>query len=248
MNFRDEDVIKVLESIGLSKNEVIIYLDLVRMGKSSAMDLSKRTRIHRSNIYDTLEKLIEKGIVLYITKENSKLFYPLNPKDLFGYIKQKEFDLKKIIPKIEEMHNKPYEDRKVTISEGLPAIRGILSKILELKKPIFEYGIPKNKPDILGGFLINFHKQRVKKKISIQLIYNMGTDKRIRELNKFDHTEARYLPSQYNSKVSTMICGNKTIFIFWEEPVSTIVVESESLADSYKNYFKLLWDDAKLTY
>jgi len=221
MNIREEDAVKVLESIGLSKNEVIIYLDLVRMGKSSAMSLSKRTKIHRSNIYDTLEKLIEKGIVFYSTKENSKLFYPLNPKDLLGYVKQKEFDLKKIIPKIEEIHNKPYEDRRVTISEGIPAIKSIFSKILRLKKPIFEFGVPKNKPDILGGFLINFHKQRVKRKIPIQLIYNMGTDKIIKELNRFNHTEARYLPSLYNSNVSTIICANKTIFIFWEEPIST---------------------------
>tara|TARA_Y100000296_G_scaffold84834_1_gene119224 strand:+ start:10164 stop:10352 length:189 start_codon:yes stop_codon:yes gene_type:complete len=59
----ENKVIGVLESIGFSKNEISIYLDLIRIGKSFAGDISKRTEIHRSNTYDILEKLLEKGIV-----------------------------------------------------------------------------------------------------------------------------------------------------------------------------------------
>ena len=32
---REDDIISVLESIGLNKNESIVYIDLIRTGKSS---------------------------------------------------------------------------------------------------------------------------------------------------------------------------------------------------------------------
>ena len=40
---REDDISDVLESIGLNKNEVIVYLDLIRVGKSSVTGDMKRT-------------------------------------------------------------------------------------------------------------------------------------------------------------------------------------------------------------
>ena len=37
----EDKVIDVLESIGLNKNEILVYLDLIRIGKSSAGNISK---------------------------------------------------------------------------------------------------------------------------------------------------------------------------------------------------------------
>ena len=100
----NEEIILSLESIGLSKNEVIVYLDLLGVGKSSAGDISKRVDIHRSNVYDTVEKLIKKGIITQTFEENRKVFYPISPKKLLDYFKQKEYDLetnKEILPRLD---------------------------------------------------------------------------------------------------------------------------------------------------
>ena len=241
----NEEVIRVLESIGLNKNEIIIYLDLIEVGESSAGDISKRTKIHRSNVYDTIKKLIEKGIVRELIKDNRRVFFPIAPKDILNYFKQKEYDLQKIIPEIEKIHSKPEEKNKVMVFEGIQAIRAAIDGLLELNKPIFTYGIPKEVLDILGGFIHDFHKRRIAKKIPIRHIYNRDASKRIKEQKQMKYTEARYLPYLYDTKIDTTICGNKVILWMWEPPFTVITIENEPIAKTYQSYFEILWRKAK---
>lgn len=244
----ESKITEVLESVGLHKNEILIYIDLIKVGSSSAHDIATRTKIHRPNVYDTLEKLSKKGIVTQSIENNKKIFYPVPPKSLMSYLKQREYDLQNIIPEMEKIHSKPKEERRVTMSEGIRAIRNILDSFLETNEPIYVYGIPKTAIEDLGGFIEDFHKRRVEKKILMKHIYNKNAYKRIKELNSLEHTEARYLPSLYDTTITTNICGNKVVLIFWEDPICAIIIENQSIANSYKRYFDIIWEEAKLNF
>ncbi|HDK42607.1 MAG TPA: hypothetical protein ENG87_04455, partial [Candidatus Pacearchaeota archaeon] len=237
---RKDDISEVLESIGLSKNEVIVYLDLIRVGKSSVIDISKRTGLYRSNTYDILEKLLKKGFVDQSIENEKKFFYPIDPNDLLDYIKHKEQELKEIIPEIEKIQNKPQEERKVTLSEGVNSVKNIIMNQLECQEPIYVYGSSKEPVQVLGeAFLNEFHKERTKKKIFLKRLHSIGSIKRARELNALEYTEARYLPLS-SLKISINVCGRKVIIIVWDMPVSAIVIESSAIAESYRNNFELL--------
>ena len=82
-------IFQVFESIGLMKNETIVYLDLIKTGgNSSAHDVANRTKIHRSNVYDILSKLAKKGIVTQSIENNVKKFYPVSPQNILDYFNQ----------------------------------------------------------------------------------------------------------------------------------------------------------------
>ncbi len=242
----EEKIFEILESVGLHKNEIIVYLDLIGIGKSSAHEISHRTKIHRPNVYDILNKLIKKGIVTQSIENNVKMFYPVSPQNLLNYLKQKEFELKKIIPEIEKIHSHPPEKRTVTMSEGIKAFRMILDSLLEKDKPIYVYGIPKGVSEVIGGFIGDFHERRIKKEILMKHIYNKNAQERIKYLNQLECTEARYFPFDYNSTISTLICGNVVLLIFWEDSMFTIMIENKSISEAYKKYFDILWEGAKL--
>ena len=57
------DVRPTLERIGLSPNEVKIYLTLLRLGASKAGKIAKEAQVDRSATYDSLKRLLEKGII-----------------------------------------------------------------------------------------------------------------------------------------------------------------------------------------
>lgn len=238
----------VLESIGMNKNEILIYLDLIKTGDSSAHDISKRTKIHRPNVYDTLDKMIKKGIVTSSIEENRKIFYPIEPKNLLEYLKQKEYDLEEILPKMEEMHNKPIEKRKVIMSEGIRSFRVMLKNQLEKNQDIFVYGVPKEAAERIGGSINEFHEARINKKINMYHIYNKNAERRIRQLNNMEYTEARFLPSIFNTDIMTLICGDAVLLTFWDDPTFTINIENQSVADTYKKYFEILWNEAKISF
>ena len=66
--------IEPLRQLGLTENEIKIYLDLLRSGTSTAYDIGKRTSIYRVHVYDKLEQLMDKGLVTHIYQGAKKYF------------------------------------------------------------------------------------------------------------------------------------------------------------------------------
>jgi sugar-specific transcriptional regulator TrmB len=241
-----EKVTNVLESLGFSKNEIIVYLELIREGKASALDISKKTKIHRSNVYDILEKLFEKGIVDEATENEKKIFYPINPEDLLDYLKQKELELENILPEIEKIQNFPEEERKISVSEGMNSVKNILTHLLDFKEPLDMIGyLPEDKP-LLEAFLNQFHRLRMKKKISLRAIFSSENMKKIKELSSFDFSQARYLPEN-NQDVCEIICGNRIVLIVWEAPTEAIIIQSNPISQFYKDKFEILWKKSQFS-
>ena len=85
---------KVLEEIGLSKNEAKVYLSLVYLGCTTAGKIAKHSKVPRPNVYDALERLQEKGLVSYVMKDDKKHFEASDPNALMNILKEKESKLK----------------------------------------------------------------------------------------------------------------------------------------------------------
>ena len=67
---------------GLTENEAEVYLLLLQEDSSLASALASDTKISRPHVYDSLNKLIEKGLASYVIKNNRKYFRSANPKEL----------------------------------------------------------------------------------------------------------------------------------------------------------------------
>jgi len=77
-------------------------------------------------------------------------------------------------------------------------------------------------------------------------IYNSDAKERIKYLNSLNHTEARVLPGvKYDSFTTTFVCGDKVIMVFWEEEPMVLEIEDGNLAESYRQYFNIIWKKAK---
>ena len=61
---------ELLAEFGLTRNEIRVYLTLLKMGSALAGEITEKTGIHRRNIYDSLERLQEKGLVSFVIINN----------------------------------------------------------------------------------------------------------------------------------------------------------------------------------
>ena len=235
-----EDILKTLESLGFSKNEAKIYVTLLDIGPATATDISQRSKLHRPNVYDSLTSLSEKGLVSFTVENNTKLFKAANPEKLMQLVKQKEIDLKKILPRLDlQVHLAKKKENFAEIHQGLKAFRLYLFSLLENDSPIYSFGIPTIVPKILSSFIEIFHAERAKKKKLFVHIYNENAKDRIKHLNTLPYTEAFYLPEKFNSPVTTLVCVPEVWIIRWE-PLTFIRIIDESLAKTYENYCKHL--------
>ena len=237
---------KILEEIGLNRNEVKVYLSLLNLGKATVSPIAKESKIHRANVYESLKKLLlEKGLITEINKENTKICMANNPKTLLNIVKEKELSLQQIMPQLIMRKNLSNKTTTTEVIEGITSFIGLLHNLIEYKEDILAFGIPKKAPEMMKYSINQFHNKRIEQKINMYHIYNENAKKRIKILNKMPKTMAKYLPAEFNSNVTTVVCGSEVIFVSWEEPVSSVRINSPSFAKAYRNYFSLLWKTAK---
>jgi len=235
----------ILLELGFSKNESKVYFSLLKKGLSTVNEISSDTSIHRTNIYDCIERLIEKGLVSYIYKERKKYYQASNPNKLKDIIEEKEEKLSKLLPEMLKFKHSTPKEELAEIHRGIKAVRMNLYDFLRKKKPILVYGIPKKALTIMEDFILLYHKRRIKGKIVMKHLYDEDATKRIKQLNKMPYTYAKYIPKLKNSPVSTNVCGDEILFILWSEVPYIIKIKNKEIANSYKKYFDLLWKIGK---
>lgn len=237
---------KILEEVGLSKNETKVFLTLLELGSTTAGKVAEKSGVHRTNVYDAIERLIEKGLVAHVVKGKTKLFEATDPKILINMQREKENKLQSIMPQLLLSQQLAKGKSEAHIYEGIVAVRNILNHFLELGQTRYAYGAPKLASEMIGKyFLENYHRRRVKQKIGLEMIYNSDAKERMHLLNKLPYTESRYLEPQYDSPVTTCICDGEVIMILYQKNPLVIQIKNMDIAKAYKRYFDLMWKLAK---
>jgi len=240
-----EIIHNILIDIGLSSNEVKIYVALLELGGANVTQISIKSKVHRTNVYDSLQKLAEKGIVSQVMQENIKFFEATDPKNFITLLREKEMRLSSVLPQLSLLKNSVEERGDVVMYKGIKAFRNFLGSLLDFKETILMIGIPKNAVEIIGPWINLFHKERIRKKIEIKHLYNENAKERIRYLNSLDYTKARYLPKAFDSPSTTNICGDTISMVIWGKEIKIIIIRNRGIADAYKRYFDVLWRRAK---
>ena len=102
-----------LKGFGLTKNEIKIYLTLLKLGTTNPSEIAKKTGFSRSYVYDALERLLEKEMVSTLLKNNKKNYSATSPKRLEELAKQRLQKIQDILPKLEDLQKSSKEEIKV---------------------------------------------------------------------------------------------------------------------------------------
>lgn len=242
---------KILKEIGLTDAEIKVFIELSKLDSAMASEIAGKVGIYRTNVYDILESLIEKGLVSYIIKANRKHFIASKPQKLLGYLKEKkekikeqEKQIQELIPILLKLKQPKQEELKAEIYRGKEGLKTLLDDMLTERKTIYYLGYSAVSQQIIPYFFIHWHKRRIKMKIKRKII----TKEQMKnsEAVKMQLTEVKFLPDSYNLPISTMIYGNKLwVLIPSDNDHISLLIESKKLSQSFLNYFEYLWKLAK---
>lgn len=230
---------KMLEQAGLTKSEAKVYLALLELGSSLAGLITRKTGLHRRSVYDTIERLIQKGLVSYIKKNNRKYFEAANPERLLEILREKEENIKQAMPELESKFNFIKEKTETVFYRGKQALKTVFDDQIKEGKEILIFGAASNADQIVKYYFSKYDKQRIKNKIRVKAIFNQKLAKKI------PLSEIKYLPKEYSSHTATNIYGNKVAIILWSDEPFAILINQKEIADSYRSYFELMWKLAK---
>jgi sugar-specific transcriptional regulator TrmB len=247
--------LKILEKIGLTGNEIKIYLALLELGSVKAGEIIKKTKLHRSRVYDNLDRLIEKGIVSYVIKANRRYFEATPPENLISFMEKKEDEIKedkekvkKMIPELDALRILSKAEQDVTLFKGYKGIQSALGYLLKAKEIFSLGGYSEDAEGLkycLKFMLPRIHAERIKRKIPIKFVFPKGSKKRADELKKLSYTKVRLLDDKFASLTGIQIFDENVLIILWSINPIAILIKSKEIADSYKQYFDYLWNQSK---
>ncbi len=120
-----------LRFLGLSDEEIKIYLLLLKFGTSSVAQISRQTGIGRVNCYHHIEKLQHKGCITASQKSKIKQFSAENPKVFLNQQIERLNVARELVPQLTAMATTSGSRPKVQIFEGRSGIRNIFESMTE---------------------------------------------------------------------------------------------------------------------
>lgn len=229
-----------LMGAGLTLCEAKIYVALVELGKAQAGALSRKTGIHRRNVYDALERMIKKGQVSFIRENNKRLYMALDPQNVLNSIDAKKDAFLEVLPLLEAKFNEVKNKQETQFYKGLEGVRFIFEDQLQSKKEILVLGPADYAKKALSYYVGRYTTKRVAKQIKLKIIYTGGQKGKTAPF-----ALVRTLPKQYDSPVSLNIYDDKVAIIVWGIEPAAILINNKNIMDAFRNYFNLLWGIAK---
>jgi sugar-specific transcriptional regulator TrmB len=235
----------ILEEIGLTNNEAKTYIELSRAGSITAGNLSKRVNMHRSRMYEALNRLIKLGLVHFVEINKITHYEARPPEKLLEIIKDRENRLEKIIPELKSIQKEPQIIQKIHAYQGIKGIKNLLTETLETKE-YSVFGAPQSSLKILGQTYWKNYNQKIKdKKIKTRMIFDESLKEWSKEIIKINHGEIRFLDKHFENMTETFVYEDKVIIITWTIEPLAVKITDQTIAKSYKQFFEILWKQAK---
>lgn len=236
------ETVSCLNSLGLTEYKAKAVLALIEKGSLEAPEISRHADIPKTRVYDVLEKLEEKGLVIglhgrpkkYQSIESDKLIEKLieEKRTEFESIKENSIKLKESL----SFKGKNEEKELVHRVKGLTDFDRILAmEILKAKKSVLGFTEIKEKRNFLDEAL----GKATKNKVKVQLIAN---DK---EINKIFNSKISSKNSNHSLN-AFVIDGKKIVlgldnFKDKKSRYHFAILHNKSLAEALSNHFQEKW-------
>ncbi|MBT3297609.1 TrmB family transcriptional regulator [archaeon] len=233
-----------LKELGLTKNEAKIYSTLLEYGILNPTKLAEKTGLHRSYIYDTLERLLEKGIVNTILIAKKKNYQAVDPKILKESYELKLKKINDILPQLYGLFQANSNETNVELHKGKHVYRTMIKDLISnLKKDttIYLLGVNEEILETVEPIYLKQYLNIIKDKKVIEKIIISKGNKKLKE----KYLEYKELDNKYIGDTTTIIYQDKVFLFILGHPYYLITIKNKSVANTYLKQFELLWKFAK---
>ena len=211
-----------------------------------------RCGVYRPYVYDTLRKLIDRGLVSSVKKSGKKYFIASHPKQFYSLLDSRMDSLKNAMPELEKMYKDRGQNYTIEVFEGKEGLRAIYEQGFAeaLAGRIKEYYAISITPksNVLLKYYIPYLLRKIKK-------FDLAKGVDIRTLANYDLKDkpfyikdflgekvVRYLPKELKMEAQFMVAGDKFILSSAHDRKFFIRIQNQAIADSFKRIFRLMWD------
>lgn len=242
---KDLDLLKKLESLGLSRKEASVYLALLPRAGVGSSKLIASTGLHGQVVYDALARLEELGLAKHAIERGRKKFSAAPPLRLLSLAEEKKLvaqsTARELLARYQGAHEQDFE-----VFQGESAFIAHEFETLE--------SVPNGSCiDVLGGagdryFEIlgteadAYEEIRAKKEISVRYIGSEDQRVVLEFLSKSrKFFEYRIFTGLSTGKVNTNTYPGFVTLNIFGDPILSFTITNKAVAEGYREFFESLW-------
>jgi len=239
-----------LKTLGLTEEEIIIYVSALEQGSTTVLELARTTKIPRTTVYLLIDSLTEKGLFQLTAEGKKKLYVPTSPEELIILAKTKHeqldqtiTSLKDELPQLQALYNLTHQKPKIRYYEGVEEVKKIYEDTLSAEK-IYVHCMSQHAIPIIGEYLEKYFVRVIRKMIHTkEIVSDSEVDKKYQKEYATSRNQIICIPKQYITNTDYMIYGTAVAFITYkdQEPIGVVICDPE-IAQFEKIRFMMIWE------
>ena len=263
-----EEMIANLVDLGLSQLEASVYINLLSNKSLTATEVSRLTGINRTQTYDVIPKLIQRGICTEI-RGSVKRYCAVEPEKVLSSL-EKELDKKKAVIKelsgnLTEMYSKNSgSNNPLDFLQVLSSRNSIISKIevleagaqkhvLAFNKPPYAMNIGKSNVSKISAEIRNPEQMSIERGVKFRSLYEIEPTDLDGFIKKVIHFEkmgeevriSKHLPFKmfvFDEQTIMLALQNKADLSL---SFTTMTFEHSDFAEAMAGIFEIYWKKSK---
>lgn len=247
----DKNLLRDLESLGLSAKEAAVYCALIERGDpTGTTKLIRATELYGQYVYDALAGLEAKGLAKHAIIRGRKKFSANAPSRIVHLAEEKRAIAERTADRLALLARFPAPPQSFEVYEGDAAFTRRLFDALrevpeggEILVVSTRWGdlFTESRPD----FFYDYEAARGSRKVRVRFIVNEGlrevVERAQRERFGVDY---RVLP-EHQSVSGIYVYPESVEFCMFGDPVLSFSFRSRAVAEGYRNFFETLWSLGK---
>lgn len=243
---------ELLQEIGLSPNEAKIYETLLNIGVAGVGDIATKANIHRRNVYDALQRLVQKGLVFTTFQKNENRYSAVDPNKLMELVREKEIHLANAIPDLQKLYQNEPPHNAAYIYKGIEGYKNYRRDLLRVAKECYFLGAKglwlsaQIDDQFRKRFVFPAQKEGMFKQ---KVLFDPRIPKQLPQAMKdVQKNSYKVLPDKYATPGVVDIFGDYVVTFTsvgigqLDDDVTLFVMRNQELANSYRTWFNFIWD------
>jgi len=235
----------IVWALGLSEQEVAVYLATLELGQANIQEISRKSGVKRTSIYNFIDVLKERQLLSEIKKGKRKMYSAANPQHLVDEQRARAAAVDRLLPELLAIQNSVINKPRVLFFEGVEGIKEIYRMTLRDKHTIYAWEDLEHAINVLPpAFVKSYTEERAAKKIPARCI---DRDTRFaREWTK-EHDvrlsrDSRFVQSEsFGTEIN--VFGNKVAFFRWDKKTPFgVVIDDSGIASAMRIVWHELWE------
>ncbi|MCB9808878.1 hypothetical protein H6776_00575 [Candidatus Nomurabacteria bacterium] len=240
-----EELQKLLQTIGLSEYETLVYTTGLQLGPTSVLKLAQVSGVKRTTIYSIIESLKQRGLMRIDVRGFKKEYAVESPEKISSLIDSFKNSFEKQLPQLMGVYNLGGKQSTIKYYDTPESIKNVYLDLIRDIRLGDDYLIISSLEKFLDQdkkFYQDFIEKRAQLPIHIRVLHQDSPT--AREHKKFERNyneSVRILPLETQLETNIVITPQRLVIQELKDPMIAIVIENDSIIKSHKQLFEILW-------